>query len=403
MKLTAASVAALALPEGIAERIYFDDEVAGFGVRVRRSGSKVWVAQYAVGGRTRRLTFGSIKILDPVRARATARTIFARVRLGEDPARDKAAQRARASETFASFLPRYLQRQQQRLRPTSFREISRYLNQYAKAWHARPVTELTRRDSAILLNEIAEVHGAVSANRARDGLQSFFGWLIAEGITDSSPVAFTNKQPENGPRQRVLNDAEILAVWNAASDCNGDFAAIIKLLILTGLRRSEIGGLLWSEFDQGTGLITIGAGRSKNHRSHQVPLSRFARDIFENRPRTRPHVFGLREGGNGYGGWRQAIPALHRRMADAGVVMEPWSLHDLRRSTATGMAELGVEPHVIEACLNHVTGLGSSIARTYNTSSYLPQKTVALQKWSDHIEALVSGKAATVIELPRRR
>jgi len=137
MKLTTTTLRALALPRGLREKTFFDDELAGFGVRVRAGGSRTWIVQYKIGDKHRRLTLGAVTSLDPGKARATAKDILAAVRLGKDPAGDKAERREKLAETFGALLPRFLARQRQRLKPRSYEEVERHLLAHAKPLHSR--------------------------------------------------------------------------------------------------------------------------------------------------------------------------------------------------------------------------------------------------------------------------
>src|SRR5215813_3149770 len=132
MRLTTATINALVLPVGASDRTYFDDELPGFGVRLRAAGSKKWVVQYDHGGKTRRLTLGPVSALDPGEARRRAKDVFAARTLGRDPAAEKQESRARAIETFGALLPRYLDFKRSELRPRSYRETERHLRQYAR-------------------------------------------------------------------------------------------------------------------------------------------------------------------------------------------------------------------------------------------------------------------------------
>ena len=218
MKFTAANVRRLELPAGVQERIWFDASLPGFGIRIRQGGSRTWITQYAIAGRSRRMTLGSTDVLDFGRAKETARDVLAKVRLGQDPAREKVESRDRARETLAAFLQQYLQQKKQELRPSSYEETDRYLSRYARPWHHRPVAQIDRRDAAVLITEIAGKHGAATANRARSALSAFYEWAVKEGLADANPVSFTNKQAEAGPRERSLPDAELVQVWRAAGD-----------------------------------------------------------------------------------------------------------------------------------------------------------------------------------------
>ena len=177
------------------------------------------------------------------------------------------------------------------------------------------------------------------------------------------------------------------------------------MLISSAARREEVGGLLRSEYDPETRTITIDGERTKNGRSHSIPLSPLAAAILEDQLQrsTGEFVFGQREG-SGFSGWSKSKTELDARLAEAGATLAPWRIHDLRRSAATRIAELGIAPpHIIESILGHA-GHQSGIHGVYNRASYGELKAVALRKWSDHIEKITSGKQQpNVVELPRKR
>jgi integrase len=259
------------------------------------------------------------------------------------------------------------------------------------------------------VGEVAERHGRVAGNRFRAALSAYFTWMLREGLTEANPVLGTNKQVEAGARQRRLSDAELAAIWRNAGD--DQYGAILRLLMLTACRRDEIGDLCWSEIDLDAAVITLPGAKTKNNREHRVPLSSLALEVLRAQPRRaqsdgtiRNLVFGHRTG-RGYGGWSKSKAELDQRLEQAGTPVIRWTLHDFRRSVSTSMHEvLNVQPHVVEAVLNHVSGHKGGVAGVYNVSSYDVQKAVALQKWSDHIEALVTDKrpTATVTKLRRR-
>lgn len=400
MKLTAATVRSLALPDGVQDRIFFDEDLPRFGVRVRSSGSRTWLVQYGVGGRERKFVLGPVSALDPGKARALAKDLLARVRLGEDPLAGKYEAVARAAETLGSVLPRYLARKRASLRPRSYIEVERHLLVHAKRLHGRPLAELStdRRGIALLLADITEQSGPTAANMVRSSLSACCGWLMREGLLDANPVTATNKAPQSGARSRVPTDAELKAIWNVLDDDR--YGTIVKLLALTGLRREEIGALHWDEVDLARGLIQLPAARCKNKRPHDVPLSRPALAILEAQPGRHGSVFGGR-GQAGFQGWAFCKRALDARLGDA---VASFVLHDLRRVVSTAMHErLKVAPHIVEACLGHHTSR-SGVAGVYNRAQYAQEKQVALDKWGDLLEQIVSGKkSATIVRLRKRR
>ncbi len=203
----------------------------------------------------------------------------------------------------------------------------------------------------------------------------------------SNPVVGTNKSTDEVSRDRVLSDKELAAIWNACSE--DDYGRILRLLALTGQRREEVAAIAHSEIN-GT-LWTLSAARTKNGREHEVPLSDQALNIIESVPRRddRDLLFGA--GAGPFSGFSKAKAAMDTRL---GKKVAPWRLHDLRRTAATGMARLGVQPHVIEAVLNHISGHKAGVAGVYNRATYRTEKEAALKLWAEHVQQIASADEA---------
>ena len=393
MKLTAKTVAAIRLPPGKTDHIEWDDELVGFGLRLRKSGARSFVAQYRAHGRTRRMKIGGT--LAPEEARKAARLILAKVEVGADPQGEKAARRRADGHTLAAVVADYLQAKQPIVRGTTYREMVRYLTgPHFKPLHAMPIDQVTRRDVAVRLTRIVADNGSITAGRARAALSALYVWAMGQGLTEINPVVGTIKPEDSKPRERVLSDAELRAIWRACGD--DDLGRVVKLLILTGTRRSEVGGMCWSELDLARGAWTIPHERSKNHRSHTLPLPPMALAIIATVPAMvgRDQLFGERAA-RGYTGWGGPEQAALRARAE----VSDWSLHDLRRSVATKMADLGVQPHIIEQVLNHVSGHKAGVAGIYNRSSYEREVRAALALWADHVRVLTEGGEKKILPL----
>ena len=372
MRLDARTIAQLRLPAGKTDVIIFDQDLAGFGLRLRQNGERVrkaWIAQYRPPGsrRTRRITLGTVEKLTSVEAHEAARKLLARVALGYDPQGEKEARRLKAALTFASAIEAYLAAKQPQLRPTSHRISKLYLldGDYFRPLHPIGVSEITHPDIAARLSAISRNHSPHTAAAARRAVSAAFRWFMEEGWTSANPVIGTRKPPDPRPREHVLANAELVKVWNACGD--DDFGRIIRLLILLGSRRAEVGGVRWSEFDLDAGTWTLPAERSKNHRPHTVTLPPPALAIIKSVPQTsRDHLFGDRAG-EGFTSWSRGKVDLDRRLAGK---VKPFRVHDVRRTVATGMADIGIEPHHIEAALNHFSGHRRGVAGVYNRSTY---------------------------------
>jgi integrase len=425
MKLTVKNAAGLKLPSGKSDHIEFDSEVPGFGLRLRDGGKRVWIFQYKIGQQQRRMTFGHYPAMDVPAARTRAEELHAEAKLGRDPAGDKAERQARMGETFEACMNLYLDRRRKdpKLRPSSLRAIERHLTRNLKALHRLRIDQVDRRAIALELARIG-ASAPIQANRTGANLGTFLTWCVKEGFIESNPAAVVNKNPERSRNRVLINvdeeagkiDAtELKLIWKALGD--DDYGAIIKLLILTGARAGEVAGLERSEIDLARNLISIPGDRTKNHRPHTIPLSAAARAIIEARPqrvgadgKMRNFLFGAGEGP--FSGWSKSKERLDEKLTEAaGEPLPHWTLHDLRRTCATGMAEIGVGPHIIEAILNHVSGVRllhaqiaghrAGVAGIYNRASYETEKRNALNLWAEHVLAWVEGRESNFTVLRR--
>jgi integrase len=398
MKLTPKSIASIRLPLGKTDHVYFDDDIKGFGLRIREGGSRTWVYRYRVGTKQRSITLGSAKAVPLALARENAGRLEAKVRLGQDPTLEKQTARAEAGNTVGALIDQYLDARASDWRPSSLRQVRLHLLSYAKSLHGLPVTSMSQRNVAVLLDTVAKNSGGVTANRLRASLETFVAWVIRQGIRlpEGNVVSHTGKRKETA-RARVLTDDEIKTVWNACD--NTDHAAIVRLLLLTGQRAGEIGGLRWQEVKDDR--IELPGERTKNKRPHTVPLSESARAILEPLRRTgRDYVFG-RDDSHGFKGWGVSKQRLDERIRDAGTSIPPWVIHDLRRSVASGMQRLGIRAEVIERVLNHVSGVFRGVAGVYQRDPMSAETRDALDRWARHVVGVVEGRASAVVPMRR--
>ena len=390
MRLTKANIERIKLPSDKSELIVFDETLPGFGLRIRAGGKRTWIAQYRFGSKQRRVTLASVATCDAEKARERAKETLARVQLGQDPQALKIAARApKVSElTLGELVELYLPSAQRRLKQSTYSGVSLHLRKHWRQLHTLPVREVERRHVAVELGRIAKDSGLYGANRSRAALSSLFSWAIGEGLAERNPVVGTNKATDEEARDRVLSEAELAAVWRGAG--LGDYASIVRLLILTGQRREEVGGMLWSEINMTGAVWSIGANRTKNGLAHDVPLSAPALTILRGlqRRKGRELVFGSREGP--FQGWSNAKSALDGRVTSLlGRNPPPWRLHDIRRTVATWLGDIGALPHVVEAILNHVSGHRAGVAGVYNRTTYAAEKRSALRAWAEYVAATV--------------
>jgi integrase len=388
MKLTQSTIAKLTSSK--ADEIFFDDELPRFGVRLREGGSRKFVVQYRQGGIPRRYTIGPTATMTLDEARKRARKVLVSVDEGRNPGVEKETARAASGLIFAAVAADFLGACQ--LKPKTLYDYQYHLGKLWKPLHKLPLGGIGRQVVASHLRAIAKENGPTTANRARSTLSSMFAWAIGEGLCESNPVIGTNVQEEKA-RARVLTDAELAAIWKAAPD--DDYGRIVKLLMLTAQRRDEIGALRWSEIDADAKLIALSGSRTKNGNEHRIPLSVEAIAILNGCVRHRDLLFGL--GPNGFAAWSRKKLEL-----DKACRVKDWTIHDLRRTTATRMADIGVQPHIIEAVLNHVSGHKAGVAGIYNRSTYATEKRAALDTWGNHIRVILAQADGTNVHKLKR-
>jgi integrase len=354
--------------------------------------------------------------------RLEASGVLAKARLGMDVVADARVAASKVNVTLGELVPKYLAAREagddsfRKLRDKSLVEIVRYLagskdkkgkERTPAAWkplHKLPIDAITRQSVVSVVDDIALESGKTSADRARMALSGLFAWAIERRYVDTNPTLNVRQRAQNKARTRVLSEPELVEVWDACLD--DDFGRIVRLLILTGQRRAEIGDLAWSEVDLDKRQIELAEYRTKNHRPHIVPLSDEALALLPEKSEARDLIFGI--GAGGFGGWSKAKAELVERIrkarskAGGKKAMPVWTLHDLRRSFVTHISERGIaQPHIVEAIVNHISGAKAGVAGVYNRASYLSEKRQALELWGAHVRALVTGGTSKVMHLRR--
>jgi integrase len=274
-------------------------------------------------------------------------------------------------------------------------------------WRERPITEIDGDDIHLIVNEARE-RGVPGLERRATGpsesqartmfatLSKLFGWLVEQRRSRSNPCAGVHRPATLKARDRVLTDAEQVAFWKATDAERNEFGALLKLLLITGCRLNEVAQMRRAELSGDRGTWTIPGKRTKNNRTHVVPLPSIARALIASVPTEGDLVFTT-DGHHPVSGWSKIKNRL-----DAAMQIPPWRFHDLRRTCATGMAELGIAPHIVEAVLNHVSGARAGVAGTYNRAAYASGKKAALERWAAHVEGLIKGRPASVVTLHHR-
>jgi integrase len=244
-----------------------------------------------------------------------------------------------------------------------------------------------------------------------------FAWAEGRGALKASPAKGIEKPSAEISRDRTPNNAEIVEIWRAAESLGWPFGKAVQLLILTGQRREEVSGIAWSEIKFDTATWSIPAARSKNGLAHDVHLSTAAARLLRSLPRfvdkheNEVDLILTTTGNTSISGWGKAKVNLDAKILDARQnaakeagtdpkkikPMEDWTLHDLRRSVATGMNNLGVLPHVADRILNHASAKKGGVMAVYNRAEYASERKAAMTVWAEHLERLLSGNRARVL------
>jgi integrase len=288
----------------------------------------------------------------------------------------------------------------------------------AHRWREVLVAEISERDAFRVVDEarMRGVPGTTARNkepsepRARAmhaALSVLFAWLVERRLVASSPLANLTRPSAPGARERVLTDDEIKKFWRATARLPEPFASALRLMLLTGQRRDEVAGMTRSELSDDLSTWSLPGTRTKNKRPHVVPLPPLAREIVADRLDAGKKLNNMLNAGGDQlifsttgttpiSGWSKMKKQLDALMPG----LPPWVIHDLRRTAVTGMAELGIEPHVVELIVNHVSGHRAGIAGIYNRSEQMPARRAALERWADHVGG---ERQASVTPLRRRR
>lgn len=376
----------LAAPaSGVAQ--FPDGKIPGFGVRVTASGVRSFYLAYRYKGRTRRMSLGRYPFTPLSAARTKAHDAVAQLGKGIDPQRERAQRRDTFAAALDDFIDGYCK---QHNRPSTAAETEKLLRFYfLPALSRRALRDLEKSDMTDVLDGIVERGKMSAARHAFAAIRKFMNWCVEEGLIEQSPCAGLKAPGKHKSRDRVLDEDEIARFWRATSKCDDTADIVMRLLLLTGQRCGEVCGMAWDEIDDKHALWTIPGDRTKNHKPHTVPLTPSTLALIASVPRTTsPLVFPARgKPEQPYAGYAKRKKAL-----DAAAKLSGWTIHDLRRTAATGLARLGAEPHVVERILNHASGTFAGVAGVYNRFKYVEEMRSALRLWDDYLRSIEGEK-----------
>jgi integrase len=387
VKLTKSVIDALPTPSK--ETVHWDTGCPGFGVKITPKGRKIFVVLYRTAGggsRLRKYTIGPYGRVTLHQARLTAQKVFAAKLEGRDLAAEKKDSRKRmvadrVDDLLEAFIAQHVS--QNRSAP----EISRMLRrEIGSAWGSRSIHEITKRDVIDIVSAIEQRGAPVAANKALKAIKTFFRWSIGRAVLDRSPADGVPLPAKQVARDRVLSDSELARVILAARQIDGPYGAIVEVLALTGQRREEVARCTWHEIDLKTRTWKISSDRTKNAKSHEVHLSGPVIAVLSRANEQGKFVFS-RSADSSF----QAFSPAKRELDRLSGVTE-WRLHDLRRTCVSGMARLGIAPHVADKILNHQAGTISGVAAVYQRHDFLAERREALETWGTHIRQIIGDE-----------
>jgi integrase len=375
-----------------------DGYLPGLYLVVQPSGAKSWAVRYRHKGASRKHTLGAYPLFDLKAARELGAKALRAAAEGRDPGREKQEARRAVVDSVESVVALFLVHAKQATRATTWRETERILvKEVLPRWRGQLIRDITRRDVLHLLDTILP-RGAVIANQTLKKVKRLFSWCIERDIIASSPCVGVKRPGVERSRERVLTDAELVAVWRATERVGYPTGPLTQLLILTAQRRSEVAGLRWSELDLTARTWRLPSERTKSDRPHEVPLSSHALAVIKHIPRIDGSDFVF----TGASGRPVSSFSKMKDQIDALADIPKWGFHDLRRSTATGMARLGIALPVVEKVLNHSGASFSGVAGIYQRHDFAEEKRAALEAWGNHIASLVCDNEVATLRRKRQ-
>lgn len=383
---------------------YADSAAPGLRLVVQPGGGKSWAARLRVNGRQIKITIGPYPAVTLSEARKKALGAAQCVQRGEDPRQVEAEAKA---NTVEQVVKEWIRRDQKERGRKSWYEIEQlFARDVISRIGSRPVSGVTLRQVDTIITRVSD-RAPTQGRRLHAYLHRFFRWSKGKGLVESNPLEGVQKPGKERKRDRVLSDGELAEIWKACEVDGWPYGEFVQLLILTGCRagtkaasRSDTGllKLRWSEVKKDR--IEFNPDRMKTGVALAIPLSKKAEALIDGFPRFGS-VFVFTANGKapysaGHGPKQRLDGRINAARGEDVEPIEPWTLHDIRRTVATGLQKLKVDYEVRRAVLGHaVQGMGG----VYDRHDLFEEKKEALEIWTRHVEGLLSDEPAKIIEL----
>lgn len=378
----------------------FDKVKPGLALRVSPSGYKSFFYRYRHGGRTKRFTIGSYPSVSLKEARDKADDLRVQVNRGEDPQGEKqriknAVQPKTIGELADIFEKDYIERELKKSTQSSYKSR---LNKIRKKFKTYSVDDVSKGDVKKFLKKIADKQ-PYNANRIQAIFSKMYTFAVEEEYTINHPLKQLSKFGEERTRNTNYYPEDIRKMWKAFECQREPTQCLLKVLLITGQRLGETSRMKWTDIDTENALWVIPKAETKGDRTHVVPLSKMAVEVLEGvHPITgkKVHVFNSpKKDGQPLSYFRGVMDAVEKKAE-----LDDFRLHDLRHVVATNMQRLGIDFMHIGKVLNH-KGMAKEhiVTSRYIDYDYLDEKKQALNKWSNELERIITGKKASVFKI----
>ncbi|WP_338243782.1 tyrosine-type recombinase/integrase [Aurantiacibacter hainanensis] len=378
------------LEAGEKDAFWWDESLKGFGVKVTPKGRKTYLVRYRLPGRRKSEQYtigrhGAPWTADTARKEASQKLLLASQNF--DPNAEKRRRRNETADySFNAYVDRFADRYLKENWQGSYKRAQSVIDRHAKPYFGkRDIREITKADCTAFIDKLWDQQA--TARKAAEVVGKMFRWAEDRGDIERSPMDRVPRPKPSAGRERVLDDAELAQVWEAANEMQTHpYSGLVKMLILTGQRRGEIGGLRWKEVDLERAVIEVPKERTKSGRNNLIPLSASMVELLGETPRLGDYVFSV-SGENPLGNHSKLKKKLDAKITElSGSQLPDWTLHNLRRTVATGLQRLGIGSDMIEVVQGRTKMLGAG--QRYQRYDYLEEKRAALLAWNEHVASL---------------
>jgi integrase len=371
-----------------------DPQTPGLFIKITSTGVKTWMLDYAVFGQRKRKKLGDAKLMNVGAAQEKARSYLKLAISGVDPfeeeqkllEKQEADQRRDKDQTFALLVDKFVEKHAMgKKQNRTWKEQKRNLLAYAPAWHDRPVSSVSRAKIQDVLDGLMSQDKGTMANRVYAAYKTFFKWCFKREIISRNPMDLIER-PFDGERRRevIFTDQQLSTIWSAADEIGGVKGDYLKVIMLTGHRRTAVANMRWDELDLDGAVWKCPASSEKNKQAHDYPLSALSVEVLEtiNVIDGNPYVFTARtiepKPFNG--------TSTLQRVVKEKTGFDDFKFHTFRHTFITFMSRAGISADIRKACVNHKS---QDVTEGYSHHDYFAEQRTVFNRWGAHVASLI--------------